>query len=105
MKNLTPNQIVSSITNALAKGTVFAGFNYPTKHGTIKRRNVTIGASLKRYIAGDGKAKRGWGKTFGRGALVQKDEKFYIQGIENNLDSGPQLKRFSLDKVTDFVIG
>jgi len=106
MNNITPTNdravaLAAIIAQALNKGTVFAGFDYPdSRTGAPKRRNVTVGSRLSKFTVG-GEA---WGKSFARGSLVSHNGKTYLQGVENNTDE-PHIKRFSLDKVSNFVIG
>ena len=97
--NANPTQLASQIAEIiLNKGVAFAGFDY---HG--KRRNVTVGANLMAagFVSGVGN----WGKTFTKGSLVEHNQKVFLQGIENNLDGEPQIKRFDLSQVDNFVIG
>lgn len=102
MKNKT---IVNKVTAALEKGTCFAGFDYPdSKTGKIRRRNVTVGSDLKRY-AKQSPTRKIWGRSQANGAIVEGNSNFYLQAIENNLETGPAIKRFAIDKISNFVIG
>lgn len=79
-----------------AKGVCFAGFDY-----NGKRRNVTLGKDLSKDVKGVGN----WGKTSVKGSIVSHNGEIYLQGEENNLETGKQIKRFRLDRATNFVVG
>jgi len=90
-------QLASVISDiVINKGTCFAGFMY---HG--KRRNLTLGARLGNRVSGGGN----WGSSYANGSLVEHNGNLYLQGIPNNEDNAPVVKRFKLDEVEDFVMG
>ena len=100
--NAQSQLLAAKITAALSKGTAFAGFDYPNPlTGEVKRRNVTIGARLANKYSKGGES---WGTTFAKDALVSYRGEIYLQGVENNTDN-PHIKRFSLDKIRNLVIG
>ncbi len=89
--------LANLITNIVSdKGTCFAGFTY-----NGKRRNLTIGANLTNRVRGVGN----WGTTLANGSLIEHKGHFYLQGVPNNEETAPTIKRFKLDEVQDFVIG
>lgn len=92
----------AKIATAIVAGTAFAGFDYPTRTGGIRRRNVTVGSDLSKFITG---GKSNWGQAFANGSLVAYRGKTYLQGVENNLESGKKLKRFALDRIENLKIG
>lgn len=95
--NTKAAELASLIANIVAdKGTCFAGFSY-----NGKRRNLTIGANLSNRVRGVGN----WGTTRASGSIIEHKGHFYLQGIPNNEDTTPTIKRFKLDEVQDFVIG
>ena len=97
MKNNKAIQLASMISEiVINKGTCFAGFTY-----NGKRRNLTIGANLQNRVTGAGN----WGKSFANGSLVEHKGSLYLQGIPNNEENAPVVKRFKLDEVSDFVMG
>lgn len=105
MKNNKATQLASLISEiVINKGTCFAGFTY-----NGKRRNLTLGAKLRDRVIGartttDG-TKGNWGKSYANGALVEHNGSLYIQGVPNNEQNAPIVKRFKLDEVQDFVVG
>jgi hypothetical protein len=90
-------QLASLISEVVInKGTCFAGFTY-----NGKRRNLTLGARLRDRVTGGGN----WGKSYANGSLVEHNGSLYLQGIPNNEDNAPLVKRFKLAEVENFVIG
>ena len=90
-------ELASLIGNIVEdKGTCFAGFTY-----NGKRRNLTIGANLKNRVLGVGN----WGTSRANGSIVEHKGHYYLQGIPNNEENSPVVKRFKLDEIQDFVIG
>jgi hypothetical protein len=104
MKNNKATQLASLISEiVINKGTCFAGFTY-----NGKRRNLTLGAKLRDRVIGarTGTGTKGnWGQSYANGALVEHNGSLYLQGIPNNEDNAPVVKRFKLDEVQDFVMG
>lgn len=91
------NQLASLISEIVVnKGTCFAGFLY-----NGKRRNLTLGARLGNRTSGGGN----WGSSYANGSLVEHNGNLYLQGIPNNEENAPVVKRFKLAEVEDFVIG
>lgn len=97
-----PTQIASQIAEiVLSKGVAFAGFDY-----NGKRRNVTVGAHLDRFVSGGKNNKSNWGSSFTNGSLVAYKGKMFLQAVENAKGgTDHQIKRFDLAKATNFVIG
>lgn len=97
MKNNQAKQLAALITDIVTKkGTCFAGFVY-----NGKRRNVTLGAKLSNRVSGVGN----WGATSSKGCIVEHRGSLYLQGIPNNEDNAPVVKRFKLNQVENFVVG
>jgi len=95
--NQKATQLASMISEiVINKGTCFAGFTY-----NGKRRNITLGARLRDRVVGTGN----WGKTYANGSLIEHKGELYLQGVPNNEENAPLVKRFKLNEVQDFVIG
>lgn len=97
MKTTTKTDIANLISNIVeSKGTCFAGFDY---HG--KRRNLTLGANLRDKTKQVGN----WGKSIAKGSLIQHNGEYYLQGLPNNEDVSPKIKRFKFSDIQNLVVG
>jgi len=105
MTTSSTSEIIAKVAEiTLTKGTGFAGFDY-----NGRRRNVTVGAQLGKAHDASTQTKKKWGKSFAKSTLIAYSGKMYLQCIENvSLGKGQvthQVKRFALDKVSNFSIG
>jgi len=84
------NQLESTITNLLSRGTAIASFDY-----NGQSRNVVIGANAS---AGD---QRVWGSMTNRAIVEHKGKKYLSARVNNDIG---YVKAFSLDKISNFQV-
>ena len=84
------NQLESTITNLLARGTAIASFDY---NGVS--RNVVIGANASSF--GD----RQWGKMNNKAIVEHKGKKYLSARVNNDIG---HVKAFALKKISNFQV-